>query len=81
MNITEEVKRMQNFIEHMPMDEFEEMLQRNGMGKILPSYESSYVRCMKERFGENGWNYNLKSDYLMNQKMYLDYNLSDQGAA
>lgn len=48
MNITEEFLRMQNLIENMPMHEYEQMLERNGINRILPSDESSYVRCMKE---------------------------------
>lgn len=31
MDITEEFMRMQNIIENMPMEEFEQMLERNGM--------------------------------------------------
>lgn len=81
MNNKKEFMQMKNLIEHMPMEEFEEMLERNGIDRILPSYKSSYVRCMKEKFGEYGWNYNLKPDVLMNQERYLDYSLSDQGAA
>ena len=81
MNITEEFMRMQNIIENMPMEEFEQMLERNGMDRILPSYESSYVRCMKEKFGEYGWNYNLKPEVLMKQEKYMNYSLSDQGVA
>lgn len=81
MNNAKEFMQMKKLIEDMPIDKFEQMLEKNGMDRILPSYKSSYVRCMKEKFGEHGWKYNLKPDVLKNQERYLDYSLSDQGAA
>lgn len=81
MDIREESMRMQKLIQNMTIDEFEQMLERNGIDTILPSYESACVRCMKKKFGEYGWNYNLKSDILMKQEKYLNYSLSDQGVA
>lgn len=81
MDIREESMRMQKLIQNMTIDEFDQMLERNGIDTILPSYESSYVRCMKKKFGEYGWSYNLKSDILTKQERYLNYSLSDQGVA
>lgn len=51
MNWVEEKERIQKILDEMPISEFEQMLIKRGVQVIKESYNSSYVKCLKEKDG------------------------------
>ena len=45
--LEDELTKIDEFFNSLSQEEFDEMLIENGINKILPSEQSSYVKAMK----------------------------------
>lgn len=73
MDFKKELQRISDIIDNMPIEEFEEMLFDCGLGTIRPSGESSFVKCLNERFYEINMNY-VSKDRVFSKSNYDDFN-------
>lgn len=80
MNWEAEKKRIQKILDEMPMSEFEQMLERRGVGMIKNSCESSYVQCL-EITQSNFYSNTENSKMRFNREDINQFSLEEQGAA
>lgn len=80
MNWVEEKRRIQKILEEMPISEFEELLEKRGIGTIKESYDSDYVKCLRIS-KSNIYSNDAKSKMKFRWGNIDMFNIEDQGVA
>ena len=66
-SLEDELKRINEFFDSMDIEQFEQMVFECGVGEILPSKESIYVKAIAKRYAnlESKKKYSFKSAFYV----------------